>query len=217
MKVALYARVSKADDSQTPENQLIRLREQVKNRNLEIHDQYVDYASGADPNRPELDRLLRDARQGRFELVLTVKIDRIARSMSNLHSMLRELEVYRCHFECIDQPEISTSSPMGKFMLNILGAVAEYERELTRERTLAGLNRARLEGKVLGRPCEVVDVSEVIVMLERGLSFEEIADELGVSSSTIRRRVKNGGIVAPKEKPSKSGLSQTDDSDRGRE
>lgn len=76
--------------------------------------------------------------------------------------------------------------------------------------------RHTLEGKALGRPCEVIDISEAILLLEEGLSFEEVGERLGVSASTVRRRVKNGGFVAPKEKTSKSGLSETDDSDKGR-
>ncbi|MEM0344095.1 MAG: recombinase family protein [Thermoplasmata archaeon] len=210
-QVALYARVSKADDSQTPENQLIKLRQVAQSRGLTVYDEYVDYASGADPNRPELERLLKDARDGKIGLILTVKVDRIARSMTNLHAMLQELECYDCKFQCVDQPEISTTSSMGKFMLNILGAFAEYEREVIRERTLAGLNRARLEGKVLGRPRKPINLSEVKAMLEAGLSLEEIAEKHDLSEATLRRRIKNGGLISPKETASKSSLSKTDD------
>lgn len=211
--VALYARVSKDDDSQTPENQLIKLRERANLRGFHIQGEYIDYSSGADPNRPELERMLKDARDGKIHLILTVKLDRIARSMPNMYDMILELESYGVKFECIDQPQISTTSSHGKLMIAILGGFAEYERDIIRERTLAGLERARLDGKVLGRPCKHVDLAEVAVLLDSGLSLEEAARRLGVSEPTLRRRVKKEGVVRPNEISSKSPPSNTDDFD----
>ena len=146
MKVALYARVSKADESQNPENQLMRLRSYAQERGYEVSENhvYVDMASGADANRPQLDRMMADARARRFSLVLCVKVDRLARSVSNLYALLTEFDARGVKFECIDQ-SITTNTPTGKLLLSILGGVAEFERELIRDRTKAGLARAKAQ------------------------------------------------------------------------
>jgi len=213
-RVALYARVSKADESQTPQNQLMRLHDYAKASRLQTFDEYVDFASGADPNRPELERMLKDARAHRFHTILVVKLDRIARSNIHLYDLIRQFDESKVTFLCVDQPEVSTQTTTGKALLGILGVMAELERDLIRERTLAGLNRARSEGKTLGRPTKDLDLEEIHAMLEAGHSFEEIAQHLAVSEATVRRRVKNGGSESPNKTSSESPLSQTDDSDR---
>jgi DNA invertase Pin-like site-specific DNA recombinase len=197
MKVALYARVSKADESQDPENQLLHLRAHAKDRDLEVFDEYVDMASGADANRPELDRMIADAMRRRFEMVLTTKIDRVARSTPNLYSLLSKLEGRGIKFECTDQ-DISTNTPTGKLLLAILAGVAEFERDLIRERTLAGLARARAQGKQLGTPKRDVDVARVLALRCEGKSLREIGKALGVSHQTIKNRLTNEGGKVPK-------------------
>jgi len=217
LKVALYARVStvsEASEKQDPETQLLRLRDYAARQGYEIFAEYVDRISGADSSRPSLNRMIEDARDLRFHLILVCKIDRLGRSVLNLVNLLEELEVYGVKLLCTDQPEISTKGPMGRLLLHMLAAVAEYERELIRDRTLAGLERARAEGKVFGRPRAKVDAMEVLALLNEGKSYEKIAAELGVSEPTLRRRVKNGGSNLPKEKGSKSAPSNTDDFDR---
>ena len=198
MKVALYARVSKADESQDPENQLIRLRAYATERGYEIFDEYVDMASGADANRPQLDRMMADARARRFSLVLCVKVDRLARSVPNLYALLSELDGRGVKFECIDQ-SISTNTPTGKLLLSILAGVAEFERELIRDRTKAGLARAKAQGKCLGRPRKRVNMDRARELRSQGLGYRKIADALGVSYVTVRERLKNEGVEPPNE------------------
>jgi len=193
LKVALYARVSKADDSQDPENQLARLRSYAKEREYEVYGEYVDMASGADANRPQLDRMMADARARRFSLVLCVKVDRLARSVSNLYALLAELDSRGVKFECTDQ-DISTKSPTGKLLLSILAGVAEFERELIRDRTKAGLARARARGKQLGRPRKRVDLERMRDLRLKGYGYRRLARELGVSYITIRERLKKEGF-----------------------
>lgn len=193
MKVALYARVSKSDDSQDPENQLLRLRSHAKEHGHEVYGEYVDRASGADPNRLELERMLADARGHRFSMILTVKIDRIARSMSNFYTVLQDLERFGVKFHCVDQPEVSTDSAMGKLLMNILGAMAEFERELIRERTKAGLERTRAQGTVLGRKPVVIDMVRVHELRAQGWGIRRIAKELKVAPDTLRRGLRNEG------------------------
>ena len=200
MKVALYARVSKADESQDPENQLMRLVAYANERGWEIFDRYVDMASGADAHRPELDRMMRDAKARRFSLVLTTKVDRMARSTINLYAVLSELESRGLKFECTDQ-DVSTNTPTGKLLLSVLAGVAEFERELIRERTKAGLTRARAQGKRLGRPRKAVDMARAHILRAQGLGYRKVAKELGVSHQTMFLRLRNEGVKGSKESP----------------
>jgi len=203
MKVALYARVSRSDESQNPENQLMRLIAYANEREWEIVGQYVDTASGADANRPQLDRMMADARARRFSLVLCVKVDRLARSVSNLYALLSEFDARGVKFECIDQ-SITTNTPTGKLLLSILGGVAEFERELIRDRTKAGLARAKAQGKRLGRPRKRVNMERARELRSQGLGYRKIANALGVSYVTVRERLKNGGVESPNESVSES-------------
>jgi len=203
MKVALYARVSRSDESQNPENQLMRLRSYASERGWTVYDEYVDMASGADANRPQLDRMMADARARRFSLVLCVKVDRLARSVSNLYAMLTEFDARGVKFECIDQ-SITTNTPTGKLLLSILGGVAEFERELIRDRTRAGLARAKAQGKRLGRPRKRVNMDRARELRSQGLGYRKIADALGVSYVTVRERLINEGVESPKETSSES-------------
>jgi len=194
MKVALYARVSKADESQDPENQLMRLREYAKAREWEVLDDhiYVDRASGADANRPELRRMLKAAAARRFALVLTVRIDRIARSSLHLKQIIADLEDRGIKFECSDQP-FSTNTPSGRLLFGILGEIAEFERALIIERTKAGLARARAQGKRLGRPQAKIDMDKVEELRSSGKGLRAIARGVGVSHQTLRNRLKMEG------------------------
>jgi DNA invertase Pin-like site-specific DNA recombinase len=200
MKVALYARVSKADESQDPENQLMRLKDYSKERGWQIAGQYVDKASGADANRPQLRQMLNDARARRFSLVLATKIDRIARSSLDLKQIIAELEGRGIKFECSDQP-FSTNTPTGKLLFGILGEISEFERSLIIERTKAGLARARAQGKTLGRPRIAVDMDRARELRAMGLGYRRIAKELGVSHHTMFLRLRNEGVKGSKESP----------------
>jgi DNA invertase Pin-like site-specific DNA recombinase len=212
VKVALYARVSKSDESQDPENQLMRLRSYASERGWEVFEEYVDMASGADANRPRLRRMLNDANARRLGLVLTTKIDRIARSSLDLKLLISELEGRGIKFECTDQP-FSTNTPTGKLLFGILGEIAEFERALIVERTKAGLARARAQGKRLGHPrLEVgwkghprVDFARVHALRAQGMSYRVIAKQLGVSHQTVKNRLRNEGAPSPKGNETSSG------------
>jgi DNA invertase Pin-like site-specific DNA recombinase len=190
--------VSKNDDSQDPENQLMRLRSYAKERSWEVHSEYVDRASGADDYRPELDRMMNDARARYVGLVLTTKIDRIARSARNLLNILKQLEERGVQFECTDQA-ISTNESTGRFLVTVLGAVAELERELISERTKAGLARTKAKGTRLGHPPKEIDMGRVRELRAQGRGYRRIAKELGVSHQTIRNRLRMDGVAVPKE------------------
>lgn len=150
MNVILYARVSTTDKSQDPETQLIRLRAFAAARGYQVVGECGDHASGADPNRPGLAALMADARRHAFDAIIIVRLDRIMRSTRNLLNMLEQLQAWGVDLICVDQP-IETNTAIGKLLLTLLGAVAEFERELTRERVRDGMARAKAQGKHIGR------------------------------------------------------------------
>jgi DNA invertase Pin-like site-specific DNA recombinase len=187
MKIALYARVSTANNGQDPEVQLRELREYVSRRGWELAGEYVDVGiSGTKERRPELDRLMSDAHRRRFDAVVVWKFDRFARSVSHL---LRALETFRAlGVEFVSYSEqLDTATPAGKMVFTVLGAVAELERGLIVERVKAGLRNARAKGKRLGRPRVVVDTFKIARLRERGCSWRTIARQVGCSARSARR------------------------------
>src|SRR5712664_2221595 len=157
MRVAIYARVSTANNGQDPTMQTRELREYAERRGWTVAGEYVDVGiSGSKEKRPELDRLMSDAHRRRFDCVVVWKFDRFARSVSHL---LRALETFKAQgIEFISFSEqMDTSTPTGKMIFTVLGAVAELERSLIAERVRAGVRNARAKGKRLGRPKVAVD------------------------------------------------------------
>jgi DNA invertase Pin-like site-specific DNA recombinase len=149
MKVAIYCRVSKED--QHPENQVMVLTQYAENRGFEIYYTYVDRASGSKDSRPGLNELMVDAREKRFDAVLVWKLDRLGRSLQHLIQVIQEWKNLGIQFICMTEP-IDTTSPSGELIFNIFGSIAQFERQLIIERINLGLDRARRQKKVLGRP-----------------------------------------------------------------
>ena len=189
MRVALYARVSRSDKDQDPENQLRKLRDFALRHEWAIYGEYKDYASGAAPSRPQFDRMLNEARGRLFDAVLVVRIDRLARSTRHLLNLLEEMDRFGVALVCSDQ-EIDTKSPAGKLLFTVLGAVAELELELIRERTKDGLARARAQGKRIGRPPNQARTEEIIVLRSQGLSLSEIGEKVGMSRQAVKQRLR---------------------------
>ena len=186
-RVALYARVSTKNNGQDPETQLIALREYAGHRGMTIIDEYVDIGiSGVKDRRPELDRLMADARRRRFDIVLVARFDRFARSTKHLVLALEEFSSLGIDFVSLNE-SIDTSTPMGKMIFTVIGAVAELERSLIRERVMMGLDRAKRQGKKLGRPKKLVDREQVATLRAKGLSLRQIAIELRVSKDKVAR------------------------------
>jgi len=185
MKAALYARVSTAN-GQDPTMQTRELREYCQRRGWKVVGEYVDAGiSGAREKRPQLDRLMGDAHRRRFDAVVVWRFDRFARSVSHL---LRALETFRAlgiEFVSLSE-QMDTSTPTGKLVFTVLGAVAELERSLVAERVRAGLRNARAKGRRLGRPRVAVDRAKVAALRRGGASWRAIAARLGVSRGTVR-------------------------------
>ena len=182
MKAAIYARVSTVD--QQPENQLVELRHYVEARGWTAVE-YVDRGvSGAKDRRPALDQLLADAKRRRFDVLVCWRLDRLGRSLKHLITLLDELQTLGVSFVSLAEG-IDATTPAGKLQMHILAAIAEFERDRIRERVLAGLQRARKQGKRLGRPGGAVPVDRLVTVSQ--LSLTEAAATLGVSRATIKR------------------------------
>jgi DNA invertase Pin-like site-specific DNA recombinase len=197
MKVAIYARVSTANNGQDPTMQTRELREYAERRGWTVAGEYVDVGiSGTKEKRPELDRLMADAHRRRFDCVVVWKFDRFARSVSHL---LRALETFKAQgIEFVSFSEqMDTSTPAGKMVFTVLGAVAELERSLIVERVKAGLRNARAKGKRLGRPRSILDASKVARLRAQGVSWRKIGRQMGCSARTCRRAGQNPARLSP--------------------
>jgi DNA invertase Pin-like site-specific DNA recombinase len=190
-RVALYLRVSTID--QHPENQALALRQAAAQRGWEIVESYEDRISGAKAKRPALDRMLSDARHGRFDVIMVAAFDRLARSVRHLLEVVDEMS--RCGVEFVSLREaVDTGGPMGRAVVTILGAVAELERSLLIERVKLGMHRARLEGRRIGRKPLEVDRQEILEDRYRmGYSLKKIAQIHGISKTSVLRVLKAAG------------------------
>lgn len=199
VNVGLYARVSTQE--QTLENQWIILDKYIaQHPDYNVVDRYSDKASGSKQNRPGLDRMMADARAGKLDLIIATKLDRMARSLLNLKKICIELEERGIGLKFAEQPSIDTTTPVGRFMNDILGAVAELELEMIHERTMDGLARARKEGKTLGRPSTVlsdyqINKAKEILIANPDISQRQFADQfIGISRKQLIRELRTLGI-----------------------
>ena len=183
-RAAVYLRVSSVD--QHPETQLLDLRQMAAQRGYQVVQEYTDRISGAKARRPGLDALMADARRGRFDVVLVWASDRIARSVKHFLEVLDELN--RLGIEYISLREnIDTDGPLGRAIVVIIGAIAELERNLIIERVRAGMRRARLEGRQIGRRPLELDRDAIRRDRQRGQSLGQIAKAHRISRATVHR------------------------------
>jgi DNA invertase Pin-like site-specific DNA recombinase len=186
-RVALYARVSTSTGQQDPEMQLSELREYVGRRGWEITEEFTDQGvSGSKESRPALNRLMIDAQRRKSDAVLVWKIDRFGRSLKHLVNALAELGAFGVAFISL-RDNLDLSTPSGRLMFQIIGAMAEFERALIQERVKAGLRNARAKGKRLGRPRRDVDATKVAARRASGASWRAVSRERGVGLGTLYR------------------------------
>jgi DNA invertase Pin-like site-specific DNA recombinase len=160
-------------------------------RGLSIYQEYVDQGvSGSKESRPSLNRLMSDAQRCRFDAVLVWKIDRFGRSLKHLVNSLADLSAYGIAFISL-RDNLDLSTPSGRLMFQIIGAMAEFERALIQERVKAGLRNAKAKGKRIGRPKTTVDSAEVFRLRGEGLSWRAIADRLQLGLGTVYRTVQS--------------------------
>jgi DNA invertase Pin-like site-specific DNA recombinase len=187
VRTAIYARVSTANHGQNSSMQTRELREYCDRRGWKLAGEYVDEGiSGSKDSRPELNRLMADAHRRRFDAVVVWRFDRFARSVSHLLRALENFKALGIEFVSLSE-QVDTSTPTGKMVFTVLGAVAELERSLIAERVKAGLRNARSKGKRLGRPRVVVDGARVRALRAEGYSWREITAETGISKGSAQR------------------------------
>ena len=189
MRIAIYARVSTKD--QSCELQVRDLRAYCAARGFDLVREYVDVGqSGAKDSRPELNKLVDDARKRQFDAIVVWRFDRFARSTKHLLTALEEFRSLGIQFISY-QENIDTSSALGQALFTIVSAVAQLERDLIRERVSAGIRNARANGKRFGRPRAKTDLDEIIRLRAAGHSFRKIAVKVGIGEATVRERLKD--------------------------
>jgi DNA invertase Pin-like site-specific DNA recombinase len=196
-RVALYSRVSTNTGQQSPEMQLRELREYVSRRGWRIVDEYTDHGvSGAKESRPALNRLMADAHRRRFDAVLVWKLDRFGRSLRHLVNALAEFEALGIAFVSL-RDNLDLSTPAGRLMFQIIGAMAEFERTLIAERVKAGMRNAQAKGHRMGRPPQTFLSPEVRSAIAEAYerkegSLRQLASRFETSVGSIQRCVANG-------------------------
>lgn len=199
VRCVCYVRVSTANHvgqgesarfDQNPEVQEQPLRALIEQRGWALCRVYSDRASGIRERRPGLDALMKAARRGEFDVVAVWRFDRFARSVKQLVLALEEFRALKIDFVS-HQEAVDTSTPIGKAMFTVIGAMAELERNIIRERVMAGLEYARQHGtksgKPVGRPKAVFSRDEVLRLRAQGVSLREIARRVGTSVASVRR------------------------------
>ncbi len=185
-RAAIYARVS-THNSQNPEMQLGEVREYCRRRDWKIVGEYVDAGiSGSKEHRPALDKLLSDCRKRLVDAVIVYRYDRFARSLRQLVNALDEFRALGIDFVSLHEG-VDTSTPNGRLVFGIFASIAEFERELIRDRVRSGLALARSRGRQLGRPRVVVDASKVASLRAQGRSWAAISSELGIGKGTAQQ------------------------------
>ena len=184
MRAAIYARVS-TNNGQDPGMQTRELREYCQRRSWEIEGEYVDAGvSGAKERRPQLDALLVACRKRLVDAVVVYRYDRFARSLRQLVNALEEFRSLGIEFISLHEG-VDTSTPNGRLVFGIFASIAEFERELIRDRVKSGIAAARSKGKRLGRPRVSVDPARIASLRASGRSWPQIAEAMGVSVGTV--------------------------------
>ena len=196
-RVCLYARVSKT--SQSVERQISELEIVAARNDWEIVERFIDHgisgAKGRD-ERPELDRMMKDSTKRKFDVVMVWSIDRLGRSLQNLMEILNDLKSKNIDLY-MDQQAIDTTTPTGSLMFAMIGAFAEFERSIIRERVISGLDNARKKGRIGGRPTNLTDGirSKILELKSAGATIRKIRDECSVGTATIYKVLRAGNSV----------------------
>jgi len=193
-RAALYARVSTTGHGQDVGLQLDELREAARVRGWEIYDTFVDEGlSGAKTDRPQLQQMLSACQAGRVDVVACWKLDRLGRSLRHVLEILDQLGEQGVEFVSLRDHGLDTTTPSGRLFTAIIAAFAAFEREIIRERVIAGVRRAQAAGKHCGRPRVEMDLRPALAMLDQGHGLKTTAKALGVSRATLRRRLTEAG------------------------
>lgn len=190
MKVATYSRVSTSHHDQNPEIQVLELRRYCESRGWTVIEEIQDYASGGSDKREGLQRLFHLIENGQVECIAVTKLDRLFRSLKQLVTTLDEFQSKGVAFVAT-KDAIDYTTPSGRLFTQILGSLAEFEKSLIRERTIAGLEYAKsVKGKQLGRPKTVRNIDLILHLHTQEMSVRQIAKLVGCSPATIAREIK---------------------------
>jgi DNA invertase Pin-like site-specific DNA recombinase len=185
-RVALYARVSTLN-GQSPQLQLDELRQYAQARGWTVYSEYCDLGvSGSKDSRPELNRMIADAHARKFDGIAVWKLDRLGRSLKHLVTTIEDLEHYGVSFVSL-RDNLDLSTPAGRLMMHVIGAMAEFERELIRERVNAGIKSAQARGVRFGRPKIYCSALKIAALREQGVPWVEVARKLGAGKGTVQR------------------------------
>src|SRR3984957_8322659 len=185
MKAAIYGRVSTT--AQDTNLQMREVRQFVQRRGWQIAEEYIDKGiSGSREKRPALDKLMSEAKRRRFDAVVVYRYDRFARSLRHLVNALEEFRALGIEFVSIHEG-VDTSTPNGRLVFGIFASIAEFERELTRDRVRSGIRNARAKGKTIGRPRVTVDAARIGSLRSQGQSWSAVCLETGLSAGVAKR------------------------------
>lgn len=188
VNVALYARVSTRDKGQDNENQLAQLREFCEKHGWRVVREYIDTASGKHSDRAQFRAMFAAAARREFDAIVTWALDRLSREgVAQTFEHIKTLLGYGVQFVSYTEPHFRTTGPAGELMIAIAAWIAQQERVRLSERTIAGLRKARKEGRIGGRPRVVVDREKARRLHEKGMKLREIGAELGISAATVMR------------------------------
>jgi site-specific DNA recombinase len=193
MKVGIYARVSTEKQEESLDEQVRMLVEFCERSKYEVYKVYSETGSGAKSKREMFMELMRDVEANKFNAVVVLKLDRFSRSMLDLLTSVERLKENGVDFISVND-HIETTTPQGKLIFHIMGALAEFERSLIYERTKVGIERAKREGKVCHRPRKDINIDRVVDRYKKGIPLTEIAAIEHVSYSTLRNRLRESGI-----------------------
>ena len=193
-RAALYARVSIVARGQDVGLQLDELRQVAAQRGWQTSGVFIDDGvSGVLEARPALDKMLAEVRLGKHDLVVVWKLDRLGRSLQHVLTIIDTLNANGVGFVSLRDAGLDSTSASGRLMLQILASFAEYERNVIQERVRAGVARAKAAGKHCGRPRRDLDLRPAVALLKEGRGLREVAEILGVSRSSLRRRLQEAG------------------------
>ena len=194
-RVACYCRVSTKE--QNCDRQIEELREVAENHGWQIVDEYVDEGiSGAKRNRPALDRMLKDAMSRRFEMVMTLELSRLGRSVSHMCQIVDLLKSKKIDLFVKNQ-NISTDTIVGEFFFNIINAISQYQKDLITERVVSGLQSARKKGRIGGRPTNLTNENrkKILELKEKGVGIRKIAAQCSVGIQTVYKVIRGENSV----------------------
>jgi DNA invertase Pin-like site-specific DNA recombinase len=197
MRIALYARVSTKDKGQDTENQLTQLREFAAAQGWTVVHEYIDRTTGKHSDRDQFQKLFADASKRKFDLVLFWSLDRFSREgVLETLNHLRRLEANGVGFRSLTEQYLDSCGIFKDAVLSILATIAKQERIRLSERTMAGLEKARKQGRLGGRPRLIVNRDELARLDSEGLTMAEIGEQLGISAASVCRMLKGHRLQA---------------------